>query len=71
MVVCICCLHGLEHSSQTHTSCLYRLEQTQKESKEDKDTIADLKSRIIVLEDAEEKCKKEIHSVENDKVVLI
>lgn len=49
----------------------HRLELNQKQSVEDRSTIADLKSSITLLQEAVEKYKKEMQSIENDKVLLV
>ena len=38
---------------------------------EDESTIADLKSSITILQEAMETCKKDVQSVESDKVLLV
>ena len=48
---------------------VHRLELNEKRFAEDKNVIADLNSNIILLEGALERYKREVESIENDKVV--
>ena len=47
---------------------IHRVELNEKQSVEDKSTIADLKSSVTLLQEVVENYKKEVQSIESDKV---
>lgn len=62
--------HSSDNCANFNVSSICRLELNQKQLIEDNSTIADLKSNISLLQEAMEKHKKEMESLESDKVDL-